>query len=225
LEKYLQVKENIIVTIDGPAGAGKSTIAKIVAEKLGLTYIDTGAMYRAVTYKTIKNGVDFSNTVGIIELALKSEMRFEKEKLILDGEDVSDKIRSRNVTNRTSIIAAIPEVRKCLRDMQRNFSKKQGVVMEGRDIGTVVFPGAPFKFYLDASVGERARRRYAELREKGTDVEMDEIASDIRKRDALDQNRGLCPLKIPEGACVIDSTKKTIKEVAEIIVKSIKVKK
>ena len=216
------MKERVIVTIDGPAGAGKSTIAKIAARELGLIYIDTGAMYRAVTYKTFKNGIDFSDTSGIIKLADESEMKFEGPRLFLDGEDVSGKIRSREVTNRTSIIAAIPEVRSRLRKMQRGFAKTAGVVMEGRDIGTVVFPQAKYKFYLDAGIEERARRRFLELKEKGSDIPMEKIIKDIEERDSLDLNRGLCPLKIPDGARVIDSTDKTISEVAEIIIKDVR---
>ncbi|MBA3065481.1 (d)CMP kinase [bacterium] len=212
------MSEKKIITIDGPAGAGKSTIAKIAAAHLGLTYIDTGAMYRAVTYKVLKNGGDFEDTKKIIRLAEKSVILLDNGKIFLDGEDVTDKIRTRQVTNKTSIIAALGEVRKVLRDTQRDFSKTQGVVMEGRDIGTVVFPGAKYKFYLDASITERARRRYEELRAKGQKVQMEDIITDINKRDNLDFNRGLCPLKIPKGAVVIDSTNKSIEEVADIIV-------
>lgn len=207
-----------VITIDGPAGAGKSTIAKIAAAKLGFTYIDTGAMYRAVTYKVLKNGCDFADTEKIIGLAGQSEIRLDNGKIFLDGEDVTDKIRTRQVTNKTSIIAALGEVRKILREKQRDFSKAQNLVMEGRDIGSVVFPDAEYKFYLDASISERARRRYAELREKGTEVKMEEIVEDINQRDNLDLNRGLCPLIIPKGAFVIDSTNKSIEEVANIIV-------
>ncbi|MBA3052280.1 MAG: (d)CMP kinase [Candidatus Omnitrophota bacterium] len=207
-----------VITIDGPAGAGKSTIAKIAAAKLGFTYIDTGAMYRAVTYKVLKNGCDFSDTEKIIGLAGQSEIRLDNGKIFLDGEDVTDKIRTRQVTNKTSIIAALGEVRKILREKQRVFSKAQNLVMEGRDIGSVVFPDAEYKFYLDASISERARRRWAELREKGAEVKMEEIVEDINQRDNLDLNRGLCPLIIPKGAFVIDSTNKSIEEVANIIV-------
>ena len=207
-----------VITIDGPAGAGKSTIAKIAAAKLGFTYIDTGAMYRAITYKVLKNGCDLADSAKIIALAGRSEIRLDNGKIFLDGEDVSEKIRTRQVTNKTSIIAAMGEVRKILRDKQRSFAKIQNLVMEGRDIGSVVFPDAEYKFYLDASISERARRRYAELRAKGSDVKMEEIVKDINERDNLDLNRGLCPLVIPKGAYVIDSTNKTIEEVADIIV-------
>ncbi|MCD6311899.1 MAG: (d)CMP kinase [Elusimicrobia bacterium] len=212
------MSEKKVITIDGPAGAGKSTIAKIAAAKLGLTYIDTGAMYRAVTYKVLLNGGDFSDTKKIIRLAEKSDIKLDNGKIFLDGKDVTEKIRTRQVTNKTSIIAALGEVRKILRDMQRDFSKTQGVVMEGRDIGSVVFPKAKYKFYLDAGINERARRRYDELRGKGESVKMEDIIADINKRDNLDLNRGLCPLVKPEGAVVIDSTKKSIEEVADIIV-------
>ncbi|MFH1957008.1 MAG: (d)CMP kinase [bacterium] len=209
------------ITIDGPAGAGKSTIARIVAEKLGLTYIDTGAMYRAVTYKALKNKIDMTDPKKMCGIAAGSRIRFDKQKILLDGEDVSRKIRSRTVTNRTSITAASGEVRRILRDMQRQFAEKSGVVMEGRDIGTVVFPRARFKFYLDASISERAKRRFLELKEKGNPQILERIIADINKRDNIDKTRGLCPLKIPAGATVIDSTNKSIEEVADIIIKEV----
>ncbi|MEA2081970.1 MAG: (d)CMP kinase [Elusimicrobiota bacterium] len=212
------MSEKKVVTIDGPAGAGKSTIAKIAASRLGFTYIDTGAMYRAVTYKTLKSGCDFSDTKKIIQLADESDISLDDGKIFLDGKDVSDKIRTRRVTNKTSIIAALGDVRKILREKQRRFAKTQNLVMEGRDIGSVVFPSAKYKFYLDASITERARRRYSELKEKGDKVKLEDIVKDINKRDNLDLNRGLCPLIIPKGAVVIDSTSKSIEEVAEIIV-------
>jgi len=215
------VRRKIIVTIDGPAGAGKSTIARIAAEKLGLMYIDTGAMYRAITYKALKNKVEMSDSKKIAGLAAGSSIWFDKQKIFLDGEDVTHKIRSRTVTNRTSFTAANREVRRVLRDMQRNFAKKSGVVMEGRDIGTVVFPNAPFKFYLDASISERAKRRFLELEKKDRRENLDKIITDINKRDNLDRTRGLCPLKIPAGATVIDSTNKSIEEVADIIIKKV----
>ncbi len=210
-----------IITIDGPAGAGKSTIARIVAQKLGLTYIDTGAMYRAVTYKALKNKIDLTDSKKIAVLTAGSRIWFDRQKIFLDGEDITHKIRSRTVTNRTSLTAANSGVRNCLRDMQRNFAKKSGVVMEGRDIGTVVFPRARFKFYLDASINERAKRRFLELKKKGNPQVLERIIADINKRDNIDRTRGLCPLKIPAGATVIDSTNKSIEEVADIIIKEV----
>jgi len=216
------MKNKIIVTIDGPAGAGKSTIARLVAKKLGLTYIDTGAMYRAVTYKALKNKIDMADSEKIAGIAAGSGIRFDKQKIFLDGEDVSRKIRSRTVTNHTSIIAATGGARRHLRNMQRRYAEKTGVVMEGRDIGTVVFPKARFKFYLDASISERAKRRFLELKEKGNPQPLESIIADINKRDNIDRTRGLCPLKIPPGAAVIDSTNKSIKEVADIIIEKVK---
>ncbi|MFH1352510.1 MAG: (d)CMP kinase [bacterium] len=215
------MKKKIIITIDGPAGAGKSTIARSAAKKLGLMYIDTGAMYRAVTYKALKNKIDMSDSKKMAGIAAGSRILFDKQKIFLDGEDISRKIRSRTVTNRTSITAASGEVRRILRNMQRQFAEKSGVVMEGRDIGTVVFPRARFKFYLDASISERAKRRFLELKEKGNPQILERIIADINKRDNIDRTRGLCPLKIPAGATVIDSTNKSIEEVADIIIKAV----
>lgn len=215
------MRNKTIVTIDGPAGAGKSTIARLVAKKLGLTYIDTGAMYRAVTYKALKNKIDMADSKKIAKLAAGSRIWFDKQKIFLDGEDISRKIRSRTITNCTSIIAAIEDARRHLRNMQRQYAKKTGVVMEGRDIGTVVFPNAQFKFYLDASISERAKRRFLELKEKGNPQPLKSIMADINKRDNIDRTRGLCPLKIPADAAVIDSTNKSIEEVANIIIEKV----
>ena len=212
----------MIITIDGPAGAGKSTIAKLVARKLQFTYIDTGAMYRAITYKVLKNNCSLTDKERIIELAKGTKIEFKEGKIFLDGEDVSQDIRTREVTNNTSVIAAIPEVREILRNIQREYARDNNIVMEGRDIGTVVFPEAQHKFYLDASLTERAKRRFLELKNKGIKTTLDEIAAEISERDNIDLNRGLCPLKVPEGATVIDSTNKTIEEVVELIVKKIK---
>jgi len=206
----------------GPAGAGKSTIAKLVARKLQFTYIDTGAMYRAITYKVLKNNCSLTDKERIIELAKGTKIEFKEGKIFLDGEDVSQNIRTRKVTNNTSVIAAIPEVREILRNIQREYARDNNIVMEGRDIGTVVFPEAQHKFYLDASLTERAKRRFLELKNKGVKTTLDEIAAEISERDNIDLNRGLCPLKVPEGATVIDSTNKTIDEVVELIVKKIK---
>ena len=211
-----------VITIDGPAGAGKSTIAKIVAKRLGIRYIDTGAMYRAITYKVLKNKIDFKDDSAIASLAKESDIEFRNGKIFLDGIDVSEKIRTRAVTNHTSSVAAIAEVRKILRGFQRRYAQKDSIVMEGRDIGTVVFPQAKFKFYLDASITERAKRRFLELKKKGAQITLEEVIADINRRDNIDLNRGLCPLKIPAAAIVIDSTNKTIEEVAELIVRNVR---
>ncbi|MCD6412921.1 MAG: (d)CMP kinase [Elusimicrobia bacterium] len=215
-------RDFFVITIDGPAGAGKSTIAKIVADRLGICYIDTGAMYRAVTYKVMKERVDFKDADKIVTLAKNSAIEFKDGKIFLDGADVSEKIRTRAVTNYTSAVAAIGEVRKILRNFQRQYAREKSIVMEGRDIGTVVFPNAKYKFYLDASLTERAKRRFMELRQKGSNISLEEVIADINRRDNIDLNRGLCPLKIPSGAVVIDSTNKSIEEVAEIIIGYVK---
>lgn len=219
MKQYLKT---FVVTIDGPAGAGKSTIARLVAKRLGISYIDTGAMYRAVTYKVLKNKVNISDPQKIADLAAKSDIEFKNGGILLDGENITEKIRTRMVTNYTSAVAAIGEVRKILRNFQRRYAQKESIVMEGRDIGTVVFPKAKYKFYLDASLTERGKRRFLELRAKGANVSLEEVIADINKRDNIDLNRGLCPLKIPDGAVVIDSTNKSIEEVAELIIRNVR---
>lgn len=215
----------MVITIDGPAGAGKSTIAKLVAKELGITYIDTGAMYRAVTYKVLKNGMNPACEDEVGKLAWKTDITLKDGNVFLDGEDVTQKIRVRDVTNKTSLIAANKEVRRALRKLQRQIASDKDVVMEGRDIGSVVFPEAQFKFYLDASLSERARRRWSELKAGGIEIPIEEIVSDINKRDNIDLTRGLCPLKVPDGAIIIDSTNKSIQEVVKIIVDAVKSQK
>lgn len=215
------MKKKPVVAIDGPAGAGKSTIAKIVAGELGYLYIDTGAMYRAVTWKAMANKIDLRDERKIVEMSRKTDIKLvqsdEKLKVFVDGKNVSEKIRSENVTKNTNTIAAIQGVRKILRDKQRLLGRNGGVVMEGRDIGTAVFPDAEKKFYLDAKPKERAVRRWKELKAKGKRVSLKKIAEAIRRRDYRDRHRGISPLKKAKDAVVIDSTSLTQRQVAQEI--------
>ncbi|MBI5574538.1 MAG: (d)CMP kinase [Elusimicrobia bacterium] len=219
------MRKKIIVAIDGPAGAGKSTIAKIVARELGYLYIDTGAMYRAITWKAMANKIDLHDERKIVEMSKKTGIKLEqlddKLKIFVDGKNVSEKIRSENVTKNTNTISAIQGVRKILRDKQRLLGRTGGVVMEGRDIGTAVFPDAEKKFYLDAKPKERALRRWKELKAKGKRVSLKKIAEAIRRRDYRDRHRGISPLKKAKDAIVIDSTSLTQKLVAQKILSEI----
>lgn len=210
------------ITIDGPAGAGKSTIAKLIAEKLNIDYIDTGAMYRALTWKAIQEKIDLRDRDSIARMCKNLNIEYREGKFYIDGLDTSKYIRSEKITENTSFVASIEEVRDFLREFQRKISKEKSIVMEGRDIGSVVLPDAKYKFYLDATIEERAKRRYLELKEKSPDIDFEKIKKSIIERDRKDTSRGLCPLVIPEGAYIIDSTNKTVEEVAEEIIRIVK---
>lgn len=214
---------NKIVAIDGPAGSGKGTVAKILANKLNLTYIDTGAMYRAIAYLTLKNNVDIKAEDKIIELAKNSKIEFLNDKVYVNGEDVSSKIRTMEVTRIVSPISSIVKLREILVDLQRNMANGLDVIMEGRDITTVVFPNATYKFYLDASTEERARRRFKENSLKGMQVTYEEILENIKKRDYNDMHKEVGALIKSDDAIYIDSTNLTIDEVVEKIKQIIEV--
>jgi len=208
----------MIITVDGPAGAGKSTIAKLLAEKINFLYVDTGAMYRALTLKAENLNMDYSATSALVDMAEKTKISLEKSNLgktivFLDGFDVSDAIREPIITNIVFKVARIPEIRQIMVSWQREYGKKHSIVMEGRDIGTVVFPKAEKKFYLDASTQIRAKRRMIDLKEKGIDISMDELINQIAERDNKDTTRECGPLKIAEDAIYIDSTALNIDQV------------
>lgn len=216
-------KNNSIITIDGPAGAGKTTIAKMVADRINYNYVDTGAMYRAMTLKVLNEGVSFSDTISIEKLSHKTEISIEfsgnEMNIFLDGENVTKDIRGDAVTENTSLVAAIPGVRYKLAEIQRDTAKKfEKVIFEGRDMGSIVFPNAYLKIYLDATIDERARRRWKELKDNGIDVKIEDLKKKIAKRDKRDESRGLAPLRVPENAVVIDSTKMSLEEVVEKII-------
>lgn len=210
----------MIIAIDGPAGAGKSTIAKIIAQKLGFLYIDTGAMYRALTLKVIEEGADINDVQRIAEIASKSSIDLTNNpdsslKVMLDGRDVSMRIREPRITKFVSDIAKIKGVRDIMLRLQRNFGKKGDCVLDGRDIGTVVFPDADKKFYLDAHFNERVKRRHMELNVLGQDVSAKDVEGDLQNRDTIDSTREIAPLRKAQDAVYIDTTNFSIEEVSE----------
>ena len=196
----------ITVAIDGPAGAGKSTIAKIIGEKFNLMYINTGSMYRAVTLKALENNISAEEVDKLLVMIDGMDMHFENDELILNGEIINSLITMPNISKNVSAYASIREVRERLVNLMRKMALKYSVIMDGRDIGTVVLKDANFKFFLTASPEERADRRYKELMEKGIEVNYNEILQDIIKRDYLDSNREVDPLRKAEDAIEIDTT-------------------
>ncbi|MBI5992119.1 (d)CMP kinase [Clostridium perfringens] len=196
----------ITVAIDGPAGAGKSTIAKIIGEKFNLMYINTGSMYRAVTLKALENNISAEEVDKLLVMIDGMDMHFENNELILNGENINSLITMPNISKNVSAYASIREVRERLVNLMRKMALKYSVIMDGRDIGTVVLKDANFKFFLTASPEERADRRYKELMGKGVEVNYDEILQDIIKRDYLDSNREVDPLRKAEDAIEIDTT-------------------
>ena len=206
-----------VVAIDGPAGSGKGTICKKVAELENLVYIDTGAMYRCIAYLMIKNNIDITEEDKIVELAKNSSIVFDKERVLLNGEDVTNSIRSTEVTGIVSFVSSIVKLREVLVDMQRKMSESLDVIMEGRDITTVVLPNANYKFYLDASEEERANRRFKENKEKGMKISFEEILENIRIRDYNDMHKPFGALMRTNEQIYIDSTNMTIDEVVSKI--------
>lgn len=204
-----------IVAIDGPAGSGKGTVAKILSKECNLTYIDTGAMYRAIAYAALQNNIDIKEEDKIVELANNSKIEFIDGKTYLNGIDISKEIRTMEVTRIVSPISSIVKLREILVDMQRKMAGNNNVIMEGRDITTVVFPNATYKFYLDATLEERAIRRYKENTQKGMDVSLEEIKENISKRDYNDMHKEVGALTRTEDSIYIDSTNLTIDEVVK----------
>ena len=202
----------MIIAIDGPAGSGKSTIAKLIAEDLGLVYLDTGAMYRLVTLKALNDGI-LGDLEEIKKMLDNLNIDIKENGFYLDNVDVSDEIRKPIVSENVSDIAAIREVREKMVDLQRKFSESKNVILDGRDIGTVVFPNANVKIFLVADAKERANRRYKELVKKGENVKIEEIYENILKRDEIDSTRKESPLKKAEDAIEVDTTSKNIEEV------------
>ncbi len=211
-----------VIAIDGPGGAGKSTIAKLVAAKLGIIYVDTGAMYRVAAVFLNRRGIDKDDDKSIEKAVSDMNITFSNERVLLNGEDVSKKIRENDVSKIASEYSANPVVRDKLTALQRQMGKTVNLVMDGRDIGSNVFKDAKYKFYLTASPEIRAERRCKELEERGENIEFSKILEDIKARDYRDMNRELNPLKIAEGAVLVDSTDKNIDEVVEEILSEIK---
>lgn len=212
----------MIIAVDGPAGAGKSTISKLIAKKLNINYIDTGAMYRAVTYKCLSEGVDVKNEAAVIEVAKRTDIDFRDNNIYLDSKVVNEEIRTREVSANVSDVAKIKEVRYLMVDVQREIGTRNDVILDGRDIGSYVFPNADYKFFLVATPEERGRRRYKELCENGFEGTLEEIIKDIEKRDEIDSNREFAPLKKADDAIEIDTTGLGIDEVVETVVSKIK---
>ena len=207
-----------IITIDGPSGAGKSTIAKLIADKLGFKYLDTGAMYRAVTLYMIENQVDIKNEEEVINALNKLNIGFDSNyRIYLDSQDITEDIRKEKVVKFVSEVSAISSVRRKMVDLQRDIAKEGNYILDGRDAGSVVFPNADYKFYLEASLEERAKRRYKEELSKEVDISFEAVKESIKKRDKYDSNRKDSPLVVPENAIIIDTTNMTIDEVAEEI--------
>jgi len=211
------MSKRIRIAIDGPGGAGKSTVAKIIATDLGVDYVDTGAMYRAVAYKMQENGIDIKNQSGIDKMLSDTEIDFSDGDIILDGKIVNDFIRTPEISKLASDCSALASVREKLVALQREMGSKKSIVMDGRDITTNVLPDAEFKFYMTASKEERAKRRYDELLAKGKETSYEEVLSDIETRDHNDMTRKLNPLKKADDATELDTTEMTIEEVCGFI--------
>lgn len=216
----------MIIAIDGPAGAGKSTVARMTAQKLGFLYIDTGAMYRALTLKAMERKINVNDTASLIKMAHSTTIDLINDqegalKVFLDGQDVTGPIRQPRITKLVSDIAKIKEVRQIMLGLQRKLGELRDSVLDGRDIGTVVFPDADRKFYIDADFKERVKRRYKELKELGQDVTPEDIENDLNNRDNIDSTREFAPLKKAEDAIYIDTTNLTIQEVADKVLSCI----
>jgi len=216
----------MIIAIDGPAGAGKSTVAKLLAQKLKFLYLDTGAMYRALTLKVLTEKIDIKDNARIIQLASESSIDLINNpdgtlKVLLDGVDVSSAIRQPKITQFVSEIAKIGDVRKVMVGLQRKLGKQGDAVLDGRDIGTVVFPQADKKFYVDADFKERVKRRHKEALGLGQDLTFEDVSSDLSNRDQIDSNRAVAPLKKADDAIYVDTTNMTIEEVVERLLKEV----
>jgi len=212
------VNRPITIALDGPAGSGKSTVARAVAKRLSLPHIDTGAMYRAATLKALERGVGTDDGAGLRSLLDVTDIDLRDGKVFLDGRDVSAEVRAGPVTASVSQVAAHAPVRQWMLDRQRRLVRERGGVVEGRDITTVVLPHADFKFFLTAAPRERARRRAAELAADGVAASVDEVLTGIEARDRLDAGRDVAPLRVAEGARVIDSTGRSVDDVVDEIV-------
>lgn len=214
------------IAIDGPAGAGKSTIAKIVAKEKGFIYVDTGAMYRAIAYHLLQNHVDVEDVERICEEAQKADVSIRyidgEQVVLLNGENVNAYLRQEEVGNMASASSVHAKVREKMTELQRKLAAEQDVVMDGRDIGTVVLPNADLKIFLTASVEERAKRRFDELKAKGETPDLSAIEKDIAERDHRDMTREVAPLKQADDAVLVDTTSMTIQEVADKIMSYIK---
>lgn len=220
------MKRGPVIAVDGPAGSGKSTLARLLAEKLHFTYIDTGAMYRAVALRAYEQGIDIEDEDSLKNLCSKINLYFENKnginRIFIDGDDYSEKIRTPFVSQLSSKVSSKKTVRDAMVRLQRLLAAKGSVIMEGRDIGTVVFPDANLKFYIDASPEVRGRRRYAELKEKGENVSLDTIIAEEKARDKQDSTREHAPLKKADDAVLIDTSNMNLEEVLNVMMKTVK---
>ncbi len=211
-----------VITIDGPSGSGKGTVAAEVARRLGWRILDSGALYRLVGYAARQAGVDLEDAATVAALARNLPVRFEGRRIFLGDEEVTRAIRTETAGNDASKAAAHPEVRQALLQWQRDYARPPGLVADGRDMGTVVFPDAPVKIFLDASAEERARRRHNQLKEQGMDVNLAGLIAEIEERDRRDRNRSVAPLKPAEDARIIDSTHLDVDAVVEIVLDAVR---
>jgi cytidylate kinase len=222
-------KNGLVIAIDGPSGAGKSTVARLLAGRLGYIYIDTGAMYRSIGWKARRDSVDPANEAALSELCSRTEVTIKQDnsdlRFFVDTVDVTGLIRTPEMGMMASAVSKSPAVRARLLTLQRELGRHGGVVMDGRDIGTVVFPDADVKFYLDASAEERGKRRYRELKAKGMDVDVETITREIEVRDRQDSQRDLAPLKRADDAILIDSSRLSIDEVLDLMLNEIRKQK
>lgn len=212
----------LVIAIDGPAASGKSTTAKVVAEKLDYIFVDTGAMYRAMTLKVLKESIEVNDSEQIAKLAVRTSIRLERSegshKVFLDGEDVTMEIRNRKVTNAVSAVSSIKKVREVMVREQRRMGAEGGIVLEGRDIGTVVFPDADVKIFMIANAEERARRRQRDLVQQGVHVSLDELKDEITVRDKKDSDRDVSPLRKADDAIILDTSNLTVDQQVEFII-------
>ncbi|MBE9396523.1 (d)CMP kinase [Pontibacterium sp. N1Y112] len=217
-----------VITVDGPSGSGKGTLCQLLAKELGWNLLDSGALYRLVALAADHHGVELDDTEALTVLAEHLDVQFNAVegsdgiRIVLEGEEVTDTIRTEKVGGDASVVAAIPAVREALLNRQRAFATEPGLIADGRDMGTVVFPDAPLKIYLDASAEERADRRYNQLINKGLGASLQAILEDIKARDARDMNRAVAPLKPAQDAIVLDSTKLTIDEVLAAVMEEVR---
>lgn len=221
-----QSLKNIVIAIDGPAAAGKSTTARMVAERLGYLHVDTGAMYRAMTLKALLRGGNVNNAEKVEELAEETEIRLERDagklKVFLDRKDVTEEIRRREVDRAVSAVSSYKKVREVMVREQRRMGERSGIVLEGRDIGTVVFPNAELKIYMVANVEERARRRQKELAAQGIETDFEKLVHEIVTRDEKDSSRSVSPLRKADDAIILDTSTMTINEQVDFIVRKAK---
>jgi cytidylate kinase len=219
-------EKNTVIAVDGPAASGKSTVSKMVAAKLGFNHVDTGAMYRSVTWKAIESGVNLEDPAAVVAMLTKTKVTFEvvdgSVRMLLDGVFPGDAVRAPRVADKVSIIAAMPGVRKILVDYQRSLADMGNVVMEGRDIGSVVFPDTPHKFFIQADPAIRAQRRQKDLAALNINTSHDAVAQNLQKRDQIDSQRKTSPLQIAPGATLIDTTFTTPEECMEIVLGHLK---